>query len=265
MRRRETEMAVEDIMTTKVFSVDKNRKLSDAVNLMEKKRISRVVVTTGGELCGILTEKDVADHVGSFRHGNSSPSSLHISTAMKSPIISVEKDVSIKEAAKIMLKEGISSLPVLDEGKLAGIVTKTDIVEMLVDSEEKLEDIMKRGVVTVSPNDRIVHARRLMLDKKIGRVVVVEEGNVLGVLTERGAAKALFAFKQATDKGHSSRIRNLIVNDAMTPKVITLDIKAKVKDALKIMIKNKFSGIPLTREGKLAGIVTKTDMLKIIK
>ncbi len=256
-------MAVEDIMTKKVISVDKNRKLSDAVNLMEKKRISRVAVTTNGELCGILTEKDVADHVGSVRHGKSMPSSLHISTAMKSPIISVEKDVSIREATKTMLKEGISSLPVLSEGKLAGIVTKTDLVKTFADSEEKLEDIMKRGVVTVSPNDRIVHARRLMLDKKIGRLVVVEEGNIVGILTERGAAKTLFAFKQATDRGHALRIRNIQVKDAMTPKVITLDIKAKAKDAINIMIKNKFSGIPLTRGGKLAGIVTKTDILRI--
>jgi CBS domain-containing protein len=258
-------MTVEEVMTRKVISVDKNRKLSDAVSLMEKKRISRIVVTTDGELCGMLTEKDIADHIGSSRHGESSPSSLHISTAMKSPVISVEKDISVKKATDIMLKEGISSLSVLDEGRPVGIVTKTDIVKTLADSEEKLEDIMKRSVVMVSENDRIVHARRLMLDKKIGRVVVVEEGNIIGILTGMGTARALFAFKQATDKGHSSRIRNILVREAMTPKVITLDIKAKVKDALKIMINKKFSGIPLTREGKLAGIVTKTDMLKIVK
>jgi CBS domain-containing protein len=256
-------MTVEEIMTKKVISVNKNRKLSDAVSLMEKKRISRIVVTADGEFCGMLTEKDIADHIGSSRHGESSPSSLHISTAMKSPVISVEKEVSIKKAANTMLKEGISSISVLDEGKLVGIVTKTDIVRTLADSEEGLEDIMKGSVVTVSENDRIVHARRLMLDRKIGRVVAVEEGNVVGILTGMDAARAFFAFKQATDKGHSSRIRNLVVKDAMTPKVITLDIKANVKDAIKIMLKKKFSGIPLTREGKLAGIVTKTDMLKI--
>jgi CBS domain-containing protein len=213
----------------------------------------------------MLTEKDVADHIGSSRHGKSSPSSLHISTAMKSSIISVEKDASIENAAKIMLKEGISSLPVLNKGELVGIVTKTDIGWTLADSEEKLEDIMKTGVTTVSPNDRIVHARRIMLDNKIGRVVAVEEGKIAGILTGMGAARALFAFKQATDRGHSSRIRNLIVKETMTPKVITLDTKTKVKDAIKIMKKNKFSGIPLTREGKLAGMVTKTDMLKIVK
>lgn len=258
-------MKVEDIMTKKVISVDKNRKLSDAVNLMEKKRISRVAVTTGGKLCGMLTEKDIADHIGSARHGKSSPSSLHISTAMNHSLISVASDATIETAAKTMLKQGISSLPVLRDGKLAGIVTKTDIVGTLTDCKSKLKDIMKTGVTTISPDDRIVHARRLMLDEKIGRVVAVEEGSIVGILTGMGATRTLYAFKQATDKGHASRIRNLIVKEAMTPKVITLDIKALVKDAIKIMKKHKFSGIPLTREGKLAGMVTKTDLLRIVK
>lgn len=256
-------MVLEDIMTKKVISVDKNRKLSDAVTLMEKKRISRVLVTTDGALCGILTEKDVVEHIGGFKHGNSSPSSLHISTAMSSPVTSVDTDTSIKEAAKIMLKEGISSLPILIDGKLAGIVTKTDIVRTLVDSEEPLEHIMKMGAVTVSSNDRIVHARRLMLDKNIGRVVAVDDGDIVGILTERDAAKALFIFKQTTEGGHSSRIRNILVKDAMTPKVITLDVKAKIKDALNIMMEKKFSGVPLTKGKKLVGIVTTTDILKI--
>jgi CBS domain-containing protein len=258
-------MKVEDLMTTKVISVDKNRSLSDAVNLLEKKRISRVVVTTDGELCGILTEKDVADHIGSVRHGKSSPSSLHISTVMNPSLIPIENNASTEKAAKTMLKKGISSLPVLKDGKLVGIVTKTDMVKTLAGSEKKLEDIMKTSVVTVSPNDRIVHARRLMLDKKIGRVVAGEEGAIVGILTGMGAARVLYAFKQVTERSHSSRIRNILVSEAMTPKVITLDIKAKVKDAIKIMTKNKFSGVPLTRDGKLAGIVTKTDMLKIVK
>lgn len=256
-------MSVEDILTKKVISVDKNRKLSDAINLMEKKRISMVVVTTGGELCGILTEKDIADHIGTLRHGDTSPSSLHISTAMKCPVISVGRDVSVKMAAETMLKEGISSLPIIEEKELIGIVTKTDIVKTLKGSEEKLENIMRRGIVTVSENDRIVHARRLMMDKGIGRVVVVDEGRIVGILTERRATRAIFVFKQVTEKRQSSRIRNIMVKDAMTFPVMTLDASATVKDALEIMLKNKFSGMPVTSKGKLAGIVTKTDMLRI--
>ena len=230
-------MNVEELMTKKVVSIDKNRKLSDAVNLMDKKKISRVIVTSDGEFCGMLTEKDIAEHIGSARHGKSSPTSLHTSTAMNPSFISTSPDTSIEKAAKKMLKSGISSLPVLNDGKLAGIVTKTDIVRTLEASETKLEDIMKTNVTTVSPNDRIVHARRLMLDNKIGRVVVVDNGEVVGILTGMGAARALYNFKAVTDRGHSSRIRTITVEDTMTPKVITLDTKAKVKDAVKIMIK----------------------------
>jgi len=261
----EREMKVEDIMTKKVISVAKNRALSDAVKLMEKKRISRVLVTSDGEPCGMLTEKDISDHIGTSRHGESIPSSLHISTAMSPSIITIGKDASIAAAAKTMLKKGVSSLPVLHGKELVGIITKTDIVRTLAESDEKFEKIMKTDVVAVSPADRIVHARRLMLDNKIGRVVVLEEGKIVGILTNMRAAKALYNFKQNTDRGHASRIRTITVEDAMTPTVITLDVGAKVKEAVQIMIENKFSGIPLTREGRLAGVVTKTDMLKIVK
>jgi predicted transcriptional regulator len=204
-------MTVKDIMTKKVISVDKNQKLSDAVNLMEKKRISRVVVTSNGEICGMLTEKDVTEHIGSSRHGKSSPTSLHISTAMSYSVISIAGDATIENAAKTMTKRGVSSLPVINDGKLAGIVTKTDIVKTLDRCEERLEDIMKKDVTTISPDDRIVHARRLMLDGKIGRLVAVEDGKIVGILTGMGAARALYAFKQVTDKGHATRIRNIIV------------------------------------------------------
>lgn len=258
-------MTIESIMTKKVISVAKNRALSDAINLMEKKRISRVLVTSDGEPCGMLTEKDITDHIGSARHGKSAPSSLHISTAMNPSFISIPSGTTIEKAAKEMLKHGISSLPVLNDGKLAGIVTKTDIVGTLTGSEKIVEDIMKTGVETISPNDRIVHARRVMLDKKIGRLVVVDDGSIVGILTGMGAARVLYAFKQVTERSHASRIRNILVSEAMTPKVITLDVKTPVKDAIEIMKKNKFSGVPLTRDGKLAGIVTKTDMLKIVK
>lgn len=258
-------MNIGDLMTKKVVSIDKNRKLSDAVNLMEKKRISRVIVTSDGEFAGMLTEKDIAEHIGSARHGESSPTSLHISTAMNPSFISTTPDTSTEKAAKKMLKSGISSLPVLNDGKLAGIVTKTDVVKTLKESDMSLEDIMKTNVTTVSPNDRIVHARRLMLDNKIGRVVVVDNGEIVGILTSMGTARALYNFKQVTDRGYSSRIRTIKVEDTMTPTVITLDTKAKVKQAVEIMTKKKFSGIPLTKDGKLTGVVTKTDMLKIVK
>ena len=95
-------MNVEDIMTKKVISVAKNRALSDAINMMEKKRISRVLVTSDGKPCGMLTEKDIAEHIGSARHGESSPSSLHISTAMNPEFISVQSGTTTEKAARKM-------------------------------------------------------------------------------------------------------------------------------------------------------------------
>lgn len=85
-------MLVKDVMTRNVITIDKNRKLSDAMKLMEKNRISRVVVTDSGNLCGIVTEKDIVKTLGSSKTRKVLPSTLHVSAAMRSTLIAVRQD-----------------------------------------------------------------------------------------------------------------------------------------------------------------------------
>jgi CBS domain-containing protein len=251
-------------MSRDVICIDKNRKLSDAVNLMEKKEVSRLVVTSDGKVCGMLTEKDIAKHLGSAKHGKALASSLHVSTAMTSDPVILQSGEDVKKAAKLMLDNGISSLPVIRGEEIVGIITKTDLMKILQDSEEKIEEAMTEGVVTISPGERVVHARRIMLDKGITRLVVVEGDKIVGILTEGDAARAFLAFRKAADKYQYSRVRNMIVEDIITQGVKTLNVKAKVGEAAKMMLQNNFSGLPITDGDKLVGIVTKTDLAKLI-
>lgn len=257
-------MLVKDVMARNVITIDKNRKLSDAMKLMEKKRISRVVVTDSGNLCGIVTEKDVVKTLGSSKSRKVLPSTLHVSAAMRSTLIAVRQDAEIREAALLMTQNKISTLPVIDSGQLTGIVTTTDMLKVLKDCEEKVGSVLKRHVITVSPTDRIVHARRLMLDNEISGVVVVEEGEVVGMLTERDLMRALGRFKKLADRYQHRRIRNMLVGDVMTQDVKTLEVDATVADAARAMLENRISGIPVTEKGKLAGMVTKADLLKLL-
>jgi CBS domain-containing protein len=257
-------MLVKDVMTRNVITIDKNRKLSDAIKLLEKNRISRVVVTDSGNLCGIVTEKDVVETLGSSRHRKLLPSSLHVSTVVRSSLIVVEKDAEVREATLLMVQNKINSLPVIDGGRLTGIVTATDLLKVLKDRKEKLDSILSRHVIAVPPTDRIVHARRLMLDNKISGLVVVEEGEVVGILTERDLVRALGKFKKLADRYQHRRIRNMLVGDVMTQDVKTLEVDATIADAAKLMLENSISGIPVTEKGKLAGIVTRADLVRLL-
>jgi CBS domain-containing protein len=255
---------VGDLMSRELITIDKNRALSDAYRLMEKKNISKIVVTSDGLLCGILTLKDVMRHIGSSKHGNILPSSLHVSTAMTANPLTIEEDRSIKDAAELMLDQGISSLPVVHGGELVGIITKTDLIRALKSSKVKVRRIMTEDIEFVAPEDRVVHARRLMLDKNIGRLLVIDGGRLVGILTEKDAAKALSAFRKTADRFQHRRIRNLIVGDIMTQNVRTLGDEATVGEAAKMMLDYDFSGIPIVREAQIMGIVTKTDIIRIL-
>ncbi|MBI5253252.1 MAG: CBS domain-containing protein [Euryarchaeota archaeon] len=257
-------MLVKDVMTRNVITIDKNRKLSDAIKLIEKNRISRVVVTDSGKVCGIVTEKDLIKTLGSSKTKRILPSTLHVSAAMRSALIAVREDAEIREAALLMVQNKVSSLPVIDGGQLTGIVTTTDILKILKDCEEKVSSVLSKHVITVIPTDRIVHARRLMLDNEISGVVVVEEGDVVGMLTERDLMRALGRFKKLADRYQHRRIRNMLVGDVMTQDVKTLEVNATIGEAAKLMLENSISGIPVTEKGKLAGMVTKADLAKLL-
>ncbi|WP_456474462.1 CBS domain-containing protein [Candidatus Pyrohabitans sp.] len=258
-------MKTEQLMTPEVVTIDKDRKLSDALGIMEKHRISRLVVVNEGKIVGIVTDKDILEVMGSSKYANKLPSSLHVSTAMSRGVITVGKDADVSEAARLMLSHRIKSLPVVNDGELVGIVTTTDLLKPLQDSEEKVEKVMTRRVITISPEDRAIHARRLMLDNGISRLVVIEEGNIVGILTERQLGRALGAFKSAADSKQVNRVRNMIVEDVMTQAVVTLSSDSTVGETSKLMLERGFSGIPIVDAGdNLAGIVTKTDLMKLL-
>ena len=255
-------MRVEEIMS-KAITIDKDRKLSDAIELMEKNNVANLVVIDEGKTIGMVTEKDITRELGSGKHGKMLATSLHVSSAMSSEPITISKDADIKEAAEKILKNHISSLPVVGNGELVGIINTTDLIRPLQNSDAPIKQVMSKHVVTVLPSDRVVHARRLMLDNDISRVVVVEGDSIVGIVTEKDTVKALFAFKKYADNKQFSRIRNLLVEDIMKQNIITLDEDSKAGEAAKLMLENNISGLPIIRNGELVGIVTKTDLMKL--
>jgi CBS domain-containing protein len=256
-------MLVKDLMTTGVITLEKGRKLTDATTMMKKNHVSRVVVTADGKIYGIITYNDIVRHMGAQSRGNVLPTSLRVSSIAKTDLTTIESGASLREAAKLLYKRGISSLPVVDDGELIGIITTTDLAKALLDSDEGIEDIVTKPY-PVAPEDRIVHARRIMLDNDADRVVVLEDGEIKGILTERDVGEALEAFKKDADKYQYSRIRQFMVKDVMTRDVATLDISARVGDVCKLMYNKRFSGIPITKEGKLMGMVTKKELPKVL-
>lgn len=266
-------MHVKDIMKEEVVHVDKDQNIQDALKLMKKHKISRLPVVNMNErhvreLVGIVTEKDIALKLGSSKYGNLPPSHFHVSTVMKQDPVVVESSQSIGMAAKTMIENKIDGMPVLKDCEIVGMLTKTDFLEICHGkpfNTTNISERMKTDLITVSSQDRLVHARRCLIDKEIGRLPVVEEGILEGILTAKDVAMAMISFRKIVpDKYKNARIRNLLVEDVMTQNVKTIDGSATLDDAATTMLENRFSGIPVELEGTLAGIITKTDLINFV-
>jgi CBS domain-containing protein len=266
-------MHVKDIMKEEIVHVDKDQNIQDALKLMKKHKISRLPVVNMNmdnirELVGIVTEKDISIKLGSSKYGNLPPSHFHVSTVMKQDPVVVQKTENIGKAAKTMLENKIGGMPVVNDCEIVGMLTKTDFLEICHGKPFNATSISERmndDLITVSPSDRLVHARRCLIDKEIGRLPVVEEDILEGILTAKDVAMAMISFKKVVpDKYKTARIRNLLVEDVMTQNVKTLDGEATLDDAATFMLENRFSGIPIEVDGTLAGIITKTDLMNFV-
>ena len=108
----------------------------------------------------------------------------------KSPVVSVDADISVEEAAKRMVENNVGGVLVYEGGKPAGILTERDILSKVVargikPSEAKVRDVMSSPLITVSPDTTLAETIDLMSKKKIRRVVVADGDRVIGIFTQR--------------------------------------------------------------------------------
>lgn len=132
-------MLIKEWMSKPVITIDSKDSLSDAIKLFQTRVISMLPVLKEGKLVGILTDGDVkkatpsdATTLDRFEIP-SLLDSVKIESIMSKSVIFTQDDHTVDEAAGIMLRQGISGMPVLDgKGKLQGIITKSDIFRCFV-------------------------------------------------------------------------------------------------------------------------------------
>jgi CBS domain-containing protein len=124
---------------------------------------------------------------------------------------------------------------------------------------------MKKKILTVSPDDRVIHARRIMIDENIARLPVIENGKLVGIISDNEIVFALAGIKRSIPLGRQKhRLDELLVADVMKTPAIWSQASLTAAEAASIMLKNNIGAIPLIEKGKLIGIVSRTDLLKTI-
>lgn len=134
---------------------------------------------------------------------------------MSKPVISITPDMAVQDALALFRKEHIRRAPVIHNGKLVGIVSDKDLlnaspspvtslsvweINYLI-SKIKVSEVMTRKVVTAQVDTPIEEAARIMADNKFGGLPVVEDGKVVGIITETDLFKIFLELMGAREKG----------------------------------------------------------------
>lgn len=255
-------MKVRDIMTTGVVTVAKDRNLKDVLGLMAKHHVTKLPVVENGLLVGIVTDGMIADKLGREHNRQTQLNTMHASSVMEKDFVMAHPDEDLSALLVDVGKPGLTMIPVVQGMHLVGVVTKADLLKF-VQSDAKLESLMQRELKSVSPDERLIHARRLLLDHDIARLPVLENGKIKGIIAEHEIAGAFADLKTADAHVQRVNIRDMLVGSYMRSNVITAHAGMSAKEAAQVMLKENVGGLPIVDErGTIQGIVTRTDLIR---
>jgi CBS domain-containing protein len=276
---------VEGYFQERVVAAPASETIAHVRNLMLKHGIGRVIVVEDSVPVGIVTKKDILSRLarGAAPWKRRPLDQIRIGRVMTPDLITVSPKTSLQETSSLLLRNGISSLPIIEEGSLIGILTKTDLVRAYRDhyrGRMEVGALMTKGVVTANRHHTVFHLAELMREKGIGRIVIVDRKAPIGIVTasdlffapfwdeKRGikTRKVTYIRKPKTASRPQYRYVQLhplaTAEDLMARDLLSISPTEDVAEAAGRMVEEGISSLPVTEDGELVGILTKTSIMK---
>lgn len=272
-------------ISQKPITTDKKSSLSHVISELLKNKISRLIVTDEGSPVGIITEKDI----GLFLLDDDSEKNLDeisVSQIMKM-LTSANESMSVEKCVEIMLEKEIGSLGITSNNDgLIGIITKTDIAQYYAQKyagKHTVGDVMTISYISMNSETPLRNVVSKMIEEKISRIflnnennepqgimtfrdlfhIALEQGNSDSVLDNSDQAISVIFTRKGflSDSGFGNTIQ---AKDVMTNSFESVDFEEDLIVACEEMVQNRINGVGVRINGKLGGVVSKTDILKAI-
>ena len=177
---------------------------------------------------------------------------------MTSPVVVVSPGESLARVRNLMIRYGIGRLVVVDEyEKPIGIITKTDIAEAVASAPRKeldqfrVDEVMTREPITISVGSSVREAARILLEKNIGGLPVVDRGGrLVGIITKTDLVKAYLRRKQREHK----------VSEYMYTDVPVVSPTHSVNYVAELIVQTPAKRVLVVDSGKLVGIIAPSDL-----
>lgn len=266
------DMTIGDIMRRSPWVIQASDALGAAQRAMARGHIRHLPVLQDGKLVGLLSERDVLAaraRAGADEEWWQTP----VRAAMSAPPQTAAPDESLTEAAGRMAAAKIGALPVVERGKLLGLVTVTDVLAAEVAGAmapappelATAADAMTPWPLTVRPETPLADAVALMVDHHIRHLPVLDATSaVVGMLAERDVRTAIgdpFAYIEKRSRSEAQ----YKVRDVMSRPVITVPFDRPLVELARSFADGRIGAVPVTdRFGALIGIVSYVDALRAL-
>lgn len=274
---------VKDIMK-KPITIENSSSISHAIHKFLDSKISRLLTTNDeGRIIGIITEKDI----GLYLLANNTEKNLdELSVSeISKPLIEVSESTPVEDAAHIMISKNIGSVGV-SYSDTVGIVTKTDMAKYYYQNyvgHKRVGDAMTVSYSAMYEDDKLYQILEKMIQDKVSRLVIKNrDDDAVGIVTFGDVFRLSLSLGRDSDvidnsdpaisvifprKGFLSETGfggTTSAKDVMSRKIKTSDYNEDLVSACLEMLDNNINGCGVLIEGKLSGVVSKTDVIKIL-
>jgi CBS domain-containing protein len=263
-------MKVKELMRTRnLVSVRPEDDLTVAAQIMRWAGVRHLPVLDDGTVVGVLTERDLLRHRADAGREDGDPVRAYMTASPE--VIGPEDDVA--SACAQMVARKIGCLPVVDGGKLIGIVTTTDVVGSQIAaglrappaSAARVELAMKRDPAIVAPYAPLLEAVGIMVDRDVRHVLVVDEARkVVGIVSDRDVRTAIGDPLEAL-RQELTELEELKVSGVMTTDVITVREDARLSEVARLFVDERVGALPVTdAKGRVVGLVSYVDVIRAL-
>jgi acetoin utilization protein AcuB len=264
-------MKIRDIMRPGPITIHTSDTLGSAQRVMARSRIRHLPVLAGDKLVGMLSARDILA-ARARNDGEVDWWKIPIDNAMATPVHFAGPDDSLTEIAGRMALEKIGAMPVVERGKLLGLITVTDVLDAEVRNSMRpppltvatAADVMTPFPLIAAPQTPIADAVALMVDHHVRHLPVVDaKSTVIGMLSERDVRSAIGDPLQYVELRRSTT--RLYVRDVMSAPVVTAPFDRPLLELAKAFTDARIGAVPvLDKFDALIGIVSYVDCLRFL-
>jgi len=246
--------------------IEKDHSVYRAIRIIIDEQISGLPVVDNGQLVGFISDKDLL----MFLFGREFLYAT-VKDFMTAKVVTFDVSDSLSAVCNCLATNSFRRIPILFEGRPIGAISRADLIRFAAQrlfsptdaaAGESLKketllamDVMRGGVLTVRTETPMSEIAQLLAHKRVSALPVVDDYmNLLGIVSEKDVLASLFAPNGTV----------LMARDLMTTDVVSFNIHDDLFEICDRLVREEFRRVPILDQGKLVGIVSRTDIMQHI-